>query len=324
MNKAWSRFNLIAAALVVSTTAFAQNYPEKPVRLIVPFAPGGTTDILARTLGHALGEKLGQQVISDNRPGAAGNVGTALAAKAAPDGYTLLLGVVSPLAINVTVYEGRLPYHPLKDFAPVSMITQVPQVISLHPSVPVKTLKDLIALAKAKPKLLNFGTAGAGTSNHLVAELIKSAAGIEMQHVPFKGAGPASVAVMSGEIEMMVSAPPAVIHHFRSGRMRPLVVSSLKRSPALPDVPTVAESGIPGFDATAWYCMVVPAGTPVAIIQRVRTALIAAMETPAVRDKLMSEGAVPESSTPEELRAFIAAEIPKWAKAVKLAGAKVE
>jgi tripartite-type tricarboxylate transporter receptor subunit TctC len=324
MHTASRYFAAISAGLLFQQPAPAQQYPDRPVRLIVPFAPGGTTDILARTLGQAIGENLGQQVISDNRPGASGNLGTAIAAKSPPDGYTLLLGVISPLAINVTVYEGRLPYHPLKDFAPVSLITKVPQVIAMHPSVPAKTLKELIALAKAQPKRLNFGSGGTGTSNHLVGELIKSATGIQIQHVPFKGAGPASVAVLSGEVDMMVSAPPAVIHHFRSGRLRALVVSSLKRSPALPEVPTVAESGIPGFDATAWYCMVVPAATPVPIIQRVRTALVTAMETPAVRDKLMAEGAVPESSTPEELRAFIAAEIPKWAKAVKLAGVKVD
>lgn len=321
------RFAAIAAAAALAllhTTVSAQTYPEKPARLIVPFAPGGTTDILARTLGQALGENLGQQVVIDNRAGAAGNLGTALAAKSPPDGYTLLLGVISPLAINVTLYGAKLPYNPEKDFAPISLITKVPQVIAMHPSVPAKTLKQLIALAKAQPNKLNYGTAGSGTSNHLVGELIKSSAGIQMQHVPFKGAGPASVGVMSGEVDMMISAPPAVMNHFRSGRLRPLVVSSLKRSPALPDVPTIAESGIPGFDATAWYCLVAPAGTPPAIIERVHSALVKAMERPQVRDRLLAEGAAPESSSPEELRVFIRDEIAKWAKAVKLAGAKID
>ena len=314
----------VAAALMLAAPSFAQQYPAKPVRLIVPFAPGGTTDILARTLGQALGDNLGAPVISDNRAGASGNLGTEIAAKAQPDGYTLLLGVISPLAINVTLFGARLPYNPEKDFAPISLITKVPQVISMHPSVPAKNLKQLIALAKAQPNKLNYGTAGSGTSNHLVAELVKSAARIEIQHVPFKGSAPASIAVMSGEVDMMVSAPPAVINHFRSGRLRALVVSSLRRSPALPDVPTIAESGIPGFDATAWYCLVAPAGTPAAIIQRVHGALVKAMETPAVRDKLLAEGAAPESSTPEELRAFMREEIVKWSKAVKLAGAKID
>lgn len=302
----------------------AQQYPGKPVRLIVPFSPGGTTDILARTLGQALGENLGQQVVSDNRAGASGNLGTALAARAAPDGYTLLLGVISPLAINVTLFGSQLPYNPEKDFAPISLITKIPQVISLHPSVPAKTVRDLIALAKAQPNKLNFGTAGRGTSNHLVAELLKAAAGIQMVHVPFKGAGPASIGVISGEVDMMVSAPPAVINHFRNGRLRALAVSSIKRSPALPDVPTIAESGIPGFDATAWYCLVAPAGTPAPIIQQLNGALIRAMENPAVRSKLLADGAETESSTPEELRDFIRDEIKKWAKAIKLAGIEVE
>ena len=315
---------LLVAVAFFHQSAIAQQYPVKPVRLIVPFAPGGTTDILARTLGQALGENLGTQVISDNRAGASGNLGTEIAAKAPPDGYTLLLGVISPLAINVTLFGAKLPYNPEKDFAPISLITKVPQVISLHPSVPAKNLKQLIVLAKAQPSRLNYGTAGSGTSNHLVAELLKAAAGIQMQHVPFKGSAPASVGVMSGEVDMMVSAPPAVIHHFRSGRLRALVVSSLKRSPALPEVPTIAESGFPGFDATAWYCLVAPAGTPGPIIQRVHAALVKAMETPAVRDKLLAEGAAPESSSPDELRAFIREEIPKWAKAIALAGAKID
>ena len=314
----------IVAAFVSSALSFAQQYPAKPVRLIVPFAPGGTTDILARTLGQALGENLGAQVISDNRAGASGNLGTDIAAKSPPDGYTLLLGVISPLAINVTLFGTKLPYNPERDFAPISLITKVPQVISLHPSVPAKNLRQLVALAKAQPNKLNYGTAGSGTSNHLVAELLKSAAGIQIQHVPFKGSAPASIAVMSGEVDMMVSAPPAVINHFRNGRLRALVVSSLKRSPALPDVPTIAESGFPGFDATAWYCLVAPAGTAAPIIQKVHGALVKAMETPAVRDKLLAEGAAPESSTPDELRAFIHEEIPKWAKAIKLAGAKID
>lgn len=305
-----------------SQLTFAQKYPDKPIRLIVPFSPGGTTDILARTLGQSLSENIGQQVVVDNRPGASGNLGTSLATQAAPDGYTLLLGVISPLSINVTLFGKRLPYDPLKDLAPISLITKVPQVISMHPSVPVKDLKQLIALAKAQPNKLTFGTAGAGTSNHLVGELIKAAAGIQILHVPFKGAGPASIAAISGEIDMMISAPPAVIPHFKSGRLRALVVSSSKRSPALPDVPTVAESGIPGFEATAWYSLMAPAGTPQPIIMRVHQALLKAMENSEVRGKLLAQGAETESSTPAELHEFMRNDIAKWAKAIKLAGVK--
>ncbi len=322
--RATKRAALFTALLVSTCAVYAQNYPDHPVRLIVPFAPGGTTDILARIVGQKLSDNLGQQVIIDSRGGAAGNLGTNLAAKAAPDGYTLLLGVISPLAINVSLYGAKLPYNPAQDFAPVSLITKVPQVISAHPSVPAHDVKQLIALAKANPGKLTFGTAGAGTSNHLVGELLNTAAGIRMVHVPYKGAGPAAVAVFSGEVDMMISAPPAVIGFVKAGRLRAIAVTSAKRSPALPDVPTMMESGLPGFEATAWYCMVAPAGTPRPIIDKVRAALVKAMETRQVRQRLLDEGAAPESSTPEELGAFIRAEMEKWARAVKISGARVD
>lgn len=322
--RATKRALLFTSLLFVPCSVYAQAYPDHPIRLIVPFAPGGTTDILARILGQKLGENLGQQVIIDSRGGAAGNLGTGLAARAAPDGYTLLLGVISPLAINVSLYGAKLPYNPVQDFAPVSLITKVPQIISVHPSVPAHNVKQLIALAKAHPNKLTYGTAGAGTSNHLVGELFNTAAGIHITHIPYKGAGPAAVAVFSGEVDMMISAPPAVINFVKLGRLRAIAVTSATRSPALPDVPTMMESGLPGFEATAWYCMVAPAGTPRPIIDKVRDALVKAMETPQVRQRLLDEGATPESSTPEELGAFIRAEIDKWARAVKLSGARID
>ena len=316
--------NLAIALLGFSVVpGHAQNYPERAVRLIVPFAPGGTTDVLARILGQRLGENLGQQVLIDSRAGAAGNLGTAIAAKAAPDGYTLLLGVVSPLAINVSLYGSKLPYSPVRDFAPISMITKVPQVIALHPSVPARSVSQLIALAKKHPGKLTFGSAGAGTSNHLVGELLNTVAGIRMVHVPYKGAGPASIAVFSGEIDMMISGPPAVMNFFKQGRLYPLAVTSSTRSPALPSVPTMIESGLPGFEATAWYCLMAPAGTPRPIIDVVHAALVKALDTPQIKQRLLDEGAAPDSSTPEELGAFIKSEIVKWDKAVKLAGAQV-
>jgi len=319
------RWALSAIALLATlSSAFAQQYPDRAVRLIVPFAPGGTTDILARILGQKLGENLGQQVVIDSRGGAAGNLGTALAAKAPPDGYTLLLGVVSPLAINVSLYGTKLPYSPTQDFAPISLITKVPQVISVHPLVPARDLQGIIALAKARPGKLTYGTAGSGTSNHLVGELFGIAAGVRITHVPYKGAGPASIAVFSGEVDMMISAPPAVINFLKTGRLRAVAVTSATRSAALPDVPTMMESGLPGFEATAWYCMVAPAGTPRSIIDRIQAALVKAMETPQVRQRLLDEGATPESSSPEELGEFIRTEIEKWTKAVRLSGAKVD
>jgi len=245
------RFITLALTALLGSTAagtYAQPYPERAIRLIVPFAPGGTTDILARILGQKLGENLGQQIVVDSRGGAAGNLGTGLAAKAPPDGYTLLLGVISPLAINVSLYGTTLPYQPLRDFAPISLITRVPQVIALHPSVPVRSVKQLIALAKANPGKLTFGSAGVGASNHLVGELLNVVAGIRMVHVPYKGAGPAAVAVFSGEVDLMISGPPAVMQFVRTNRLRALAVTSPTRSPALPDVPTMIESGLPGFE----------------------------------------------------------------------------
>lgn len=314
----------ILAGILIGTRAVAQQYPERPVRLIVPFAPGGTTDILARILGQRLGDNLGQQIIIDNRGGAGGNLGTGLAAKAPADGYTLLLGVISPLAINVTLYGSKLPYNPVRDFAPVSLITKVPQVISLHPSVPAHTVKQLIALGKAHPGKLTFGSAGLGTSNHLVGELLNVITGMRMVHVPYKSAGLASVAVFSGEVDMMISAPPAVMQFFKSGRMRPLAVTSATRSPALPEVPTMIESGLPEFEATAWYCLVAPAGTPSPIVEKLHAALVKALDTPQVRQRLLDEGATPESSTPEELGSFIRSEIGKWDRVVKRAGVRMD
>ena len=318
------RFALAGLLGLAAITAPAQQYPERPIRLIVPFAPGGTTDILARILGQKLGENLGQQIVVDSRGGAAGNLGTGLAAKAPPDGYTLLLGVISPLAINVSLYGATLPYQPLRDFAPISLITRVPQVIALHPSVPVRSVKQLIALAKANPGKLTFGSAGVGASNHLVGELLNVVAGIRMVHVPYKGAGPAAVAVFSGEVDLMISGPPAVMQFVRTNRLRALAVTSPTRSPALPDVPTMIESGLPGFEATAWYALLAPAATPRPIVDRVHGALTRALDSPQIRQRLLAEGATPESSTPEELATFMRVEIEKWAKVVKLANVKVE
>jgi tripartite-type tricarboxylate transporter receptor subunit TctC len=313
---------IVCGALISMSSA--QEYPMKPVRLIVPFAPGGTTDILARILAQKLGENLGQTVLVDSRGGAGGTLGAAVAAKSPADGYTLMLGVMSPLAISVAIYGSKLPYNPAADFAPVSMITKVPQVLALHPSVPARNVKELIALAKVNPGKLNYGSAGSGSSNHLVGELFKTAASIQMTHVPYKSAGQAATAVFVGEVDMLLAAPPAVVNHVKSGRLRAVAVSTATRSPSLPDVPTIAESGLPGFDASAWYCMVAPAGTPRPIIDKVRTALMRAMEATEVRQRMLTDGAVPESSTPEELGAFIKSEILRWDKAVKASGAKLD
>ena len=315
-----------AAAVIALAPQFAaaQNYPEKPIRFIVPYAAGGTTDLLSRAIAQKLSEAVGQAVIPDNRPGAGGNLGAEIVAKSPPDGYTMLMAPVSPMAINVTLYGSKMTFDPEKDFAPVTLVAKVPLVLVVHPSVPVKTLAELIALAKAKPGQLNYGSAGNGSSNHLVGEMFKTAAGIDLVHIPYRGGGPGMMALVAGQIDLLVGQVPTVTPMVNAGRLRAIAVSGSKRSPALPEVPTMSESGLPGFDATAWYSIVVPAGTPKPIISRLNAELVKILKSPDIRDRLISEGADVETSTPEELADFVRAEIPKWAKAVKDSGSKLD
>jgi len=315
-----------AAAVVALAPQFAaaENYPEKPVRFVVPYAAGGTTDLLSRAIAQKLAEAIGQPVVPDNRPGAGGNIGAEIVAKSPPDGYTILMAPVSPMAINVTLYGDKMTFNPEKDFAPVTLVAKVPLVLVVHPSVPVKTLQELIALAKSKPGQLNYGSAGNGSSNHLVGEMFKTAAGIDLVHIPYRGGGPGMMALVAGQIDMLVGQVPTVATMVNAGRLRAIAVSSAKRSPALPQVPTMAEAGLPGFDATAWYSIVVPAGTPKTIISRLHAELVKILKSPDIRERLISEGADVETTTPEELAAFIRAEIPKWAKAVKESGSKLD
>jgi tripartite-type tricarboxylate transporter receptor subunit TctC len=302
---------------------FAADYPTKPIRFINPTAPGGTAEPIARVIAQKMSESLGQTVVVDSRGGAGGTAGTATAATAAPDGYTILLGVVSPMAINVTLYGSKLPYDPLKHFAPVSLITKVPQVLSVHPSVQATSIKQLIELAKVPSSKLNYGSAGSGTTGHLVAELLKKRAVISMTHIPFKGSGPALSAFLSGDVSVMFSGPPAVIGMAQAGRLRILATSGVKRTPMLPEVPTFIESGLP-IDVTSWYCLVVPTGTPQVIVQRLHTALVDALKSPQASDTLLKMGAPPEWSSPEQLRDFLRAEIKKFAEVVAIAGAKID
>ncbi|MEK7877886.1 MAG: tripartite tricarboxylate transporter substrate-binding protein [Pseudomonadota bacterium] len=259
--------------------------------------------------------------ILDFRPGAGLTIGTAIAAKANPDGYTLLEGIISPLAINVTLY--KLPYDPVKDFAPISLIARLPAVLVLHPSIPARNLKELIALAKKHPGKLTYGSAGIGTSGNLFAELFKIRAGVNILHVPYKGGGPAIIALLSGEISMEISGTAGSMAHIKSGRFRALAVTGAKRTPVLPDVPTMIESGV-AVEGTAWYSVVAPAGTPTLIVNQLRDAVIYAVESPRVRQLLLDQGAVPETSTPEELRDLISSEIVKWAEVIRLSGIKSE
>lgn len=320
------RVKVLAAAFAVAAchaACAADAYPVRPIRFINPTAPGGTAEPIARTLAQRMSETLGQSVVVDSRGGAGGTVGTAMAASAPPDGYTILLGVVSPMAINVSLYGSKLPYDPLKQFAPVSIITKVPQMLSVHPSLPATSIKQLIELAKDPKSRLNYGSAGSGTTGHLVGELLKKRAGIAMTHVPFKGSGPALTATLGGEPAVMFSGPPAVVSHAQAGRLRVLAGSGVKRTPVLPDVPTFIESGLP-IDITSWYCLVVPTGTPAPIVARLHAALVDSLKSREVADTLLRMGAPPEWSTPEQLRAFLRAEISKFAEVVQVAGAKID
>ncbi len=303
--------------------ASAETYPTRPIRFINPTAPGGTAEPIARVIAAKLTETLGQVVVVDSRGGAGGTVGTAMAASAPADGYTILLGVVSPMAINVSLYGSKLPYDPLRSFAPVSLITKVPQVLSVHPSIHAANIKQLIDLAKDPSSKLNYGSAGSGTTGHLVAELLKKRAAIPMTHVPFKGSGPALAATLSGEVEIMLSGPPAVVNLAQAGRLRVLATSGTKRTPVLPDVPTFIESGLP-IDVTSWYCLVVPTGTAQTIVDRLHAALVSSLQSPQVSETLLKMGAPPESSSPTELTAFLRSEIKKFAEVVQIAGAKID
>lgn len=310
-------------ATLAHLPAYADAYPTRPIRFINPTAPGGTAEPIARVIALKLSETLGQSVVVDSRGGAGGTVATATAANAPADGYTILLGVVSPMAINVSLYGAKLPYDPLKSFAPVSLITKVPQVLSLHPSIPAANIKQLVELAKDPRSKLNYGSAGNGTTGHLVGELLKKRAGIPLTHVPFKGSGPALTALLSNDVGIMLSGPPAVIALSQAGRLRVLATSGVTRTPVMPDVPTFIESGLP-IEITSWYCMVVPAGTPQVIVKQLHAALVDSLKSPQVAEALLKMGAPPEWSSPAELTVFLRAEIRKFAEVVEIAGAKID
>ena len=315
---------VVAAALGVPAHALAQQFPEKPIRLVVPVAPGGSLNLYTRFIAQKLTESLGQQVIVDNRPGANGMIGADIVAKAAPDGYTLLMGATPTLAISVTLYAGKMPYNPEKDFTPVTMVAKAPSVLAAHPSVPAKNLKELIALAKANPGKLNYASSGTGSGNHLMGEMLKTAAGIDIVHVPYAGGGPGLVALLAREVELMITPPPTLMPMAKAGRVRLIAVSSAKRSPAIPDVPTIAESGFPGFEATVWYCVVAPRGTPQPIVSRLHGALTAVLTSAEFRERLLADGATAETSSPDELTAWVKSEIVKFAKVIKTSGAKAD
>jgi tripartite-type tricarboxylate transporter receptor subunit TctC len=314
---------LVAAALAgAAAGAHAQAYPVKPVRMIVPFAPGGNTDIIARIVAPGMSKDLGQQIVIENRGGAGSMIGTELAAKAPPDGYTLLM-VSAAHVINPAMVK-KLPFDPVNSFAAISKVADVPSALVVHPSLPVKTVKDLVALARARPGQLNYGSAGRGSIGHLSAELLGSLAKIRMTHVPYKGAGPALVDAMAGHVELLISSMPAVIGQSRAGRLRMIAQGGEKRSSAAPDVPTMIEGGVPGFVVTAGFGLFAPAGTPRPVIDRVLAALKASLADAGVRARLSGEGADPVGSTPEEYEQFTRSEIQKWIKVARAAGIEPE
>jgi tripartite-type tricarboxylate transporter receptor subunit TctC len=290
---------------------------------VVPFPPGGTTDILARVVAAQLEQRLHQSVVVDNRPGAGGNIGTARVAKSPPDGYTLVMGTVGTHAINMSLYKDT-GYDNVKDFAPITRVANVPNVLEVPAGAPYKDVKSLIAFAKAHPGQLTFASSGNGTSIHLAGELFKSMTGVDIRHVPFRGSAPAITAMLGEHVNMMFDNLPSSFSQIKAGKLRPLAVTSSTRSPALPDVPTIAESGLPGYDATSWFGLLAPAGTPPAIIKQLNAEIIAILAVPSVKAQLDEQGAVAHPETPEEFGRFIREETAKWAKTVKESGATVD
>ena len=320
MNKV---FAVMAAACAMAGVAHAADgYPSRPIRMIVAYPPGGGTDQVGRVMADQLSQTLGQNVVVDNRGGATGNIGTELAARAVPDGYTLLMGNVAPNAVNISLFK-KLGFDPVKDFSPVSLVAITPNILVANPSIPVKTVRELIAYAKAKPGTLNFPSAGVGSSSHLAGEMLKSLAGISMVHIPFKGGGPALVAVIAGEVQIMFATMPAAMPHVKSGKVKPVAVTTAKRSQAMSELPTIAESGVKGYEASTWYGLLAPARTPQAIVTRLHGDTVKILAGPT-RQRLEAQGFEPDGGTPAEFSAYIKSEIIKWAKVIKDAGIPAE
>jgi tripartite-type tricarboxylate transporter receptor subunit TctC len=313
----------LAAAAAFAQPAFAQSYPTKPIKLIVPFPPAGSTDLSARAVASKLGERLGQPVVIENKPGAGGNIGSDMAAKSPADGYTLLVGTVGTHGINPSLYS-KMSYDHLKDFTPVILLSTTPNVLVVHPSFAPSSVKEVIALAKAKPGELTFASSGSGTSIHLSGELFKSMAGIQMTHVPYKGSGPMLVDLMGGQTSMAFDNLSSAIAHIKAGKLKAIATTGPQRAPALPDLPTISEAGLTGYDSTSWNAVYAPAGTPKEIVDRLNKELRAILESAETRKFFAEQGAEAGGGTPQQLDAFMRAETAKWAKVVKESGAKVD
>ena len=316
-------FLLITVAAFVISPAIAETWPTRPIRFIVPFAPGGGGDVVGRIIGQRMSEQLGKPLVIDNRAGGGGTLGCELAAKAAPDGYTLLLGNVGPIAVGPALYP-KLAYDPVRDFAPVTMIASFPNLLVANPGLPFKTVPELVAYAKSRPGTLNFASAGAGTSTHLAGELFKSVAGIDVVHVPYKGGAAAMTDIIAGQVAYYFGTMPSSMPLAKAGKLRALAVTSLTRSPAAPEVPTIAESGYPKFETAAWYGLMFPTGTPREIVARTNAATMSVLALSDIRERLVHEGSEPMGSTPAQFSAYIKAEIAKWSGVVKAANLKAD
>lgn len=308
---------------VMASASFAQAYPERPIKMIVGFPPGGAVDIIARSVSNELGERLGQPVIVENRAGAGGNIAAEQVSRAAPDGYTVLVSAVSSLAISASLYR-NIRYDLLKDLEPVAVIASVPNVLVVNPAVPAKTVGEFVALAKSQPGKLNFGSAGTGTTVHFSGELFKAMAGVDMVHVPYKGAAPAMTDLLGGQVQLMFDFLSAALPQIKAGKLRPLGVTSATRSPLLPDVPTIAEAGVPGYEVLGNFGIFAPAGVPKAVIERLNKELAAVVNLPQVRARLAEQAATPELQSVEAFQTALRAEVDKWAKIVKSAGGQLD
>jgi tripartite-type tricarboxylate transporter receptor subunit TctC len=319
--------NRLAIALLAFSlwpiTATAQGYPAKSIRFIVPFPPGGGNDTIARLIGQKLTAATGQQVLVDNRPGAGGAIGAEAAAKSPADGYTMFLAGVATHGINPNLRR-KIPYDPLKDFDAVSLVASAPLLVVVHPSLPIKSVKQLVALAKARPGQINYASNGAGGSSHLAVELFNMMSGTKMTHIPYKGLAPALTDLLSGEVQVMFSSAVAMLPQVKAGKLRAIAMTGARRSPAIPDIPTVAEAGVPGYETGSWYGIVVPAGTPKAAIDRLSKEIIAIVRAPEITGRLNDEAVIPVGSTPAEFTAHIKNELARWAKTIKQAGLALE
>jgi tripartite-type tricarboxylate transporter receptor subunit TctC len=313
----------IASLCVAGNQSFAsESYPARPIRFIVPFPPGGGNDIVARIVALKLGEGLGQPVVIDNRGGAGGTLGTDMTAKAPPDGYTLLINNIS-LAVNQTLFK-KLPYDTLKDLAAVGLIGRQPNIVVVHPAVPAKSIRELLELARAKPGEMNYGSGGIGTASHLATEMLKLMARVDMTHVPYKGLGPALTDLIGGRVHVIISTMASALPHMKTGKLRPLAVTTAQRSSFFPEVPTMNESGVKGYEFSTWYALLAPAGTPKAVIDRVNQETRRALGTSSVKEQFLAQGLEPAGSSPEEFSAYLRNEVAKWGKVVKASGATPE